>query len=518
MPRVVSEPTENLALFRDACEWAERISLCLARADSGKGTSSVWSVLEPHLAKVQAAIVNLDGGSAEPELVRRLNSEGVLRVAPGAPAVMNANVYFFRRGPHARVLLGSSDFTGTGFERAISSTVYATGALDDEFFCGVRRLLERCAGLAHVPTLLHLEQYGRNWRRGESMLPGPPAEVATISVQEPLNIVTDPTDVAACVQLLAADCGITPRPTGPGATRDSALPQLIDDGSHWVLRLPGEDHGKHLEVSISKSAPDGRSDGAFAAGALSGTKYVVYRAVFRTRARVAEQLFWSTTRYRPLLLPTAGQEDPTRVAVVCQLGTVEVPAHVNGFAAELRRVREHGEDNELDEDTQPSEFLAEDSDAQIEAAWNILIGEGPLAKDTAVRLVARALREQGAVSYKRLDRGGQVYECIEAAIDAGIKDNWFDRPKRGYVRALLWELGADEWRHCLLSTLTEEPTSRTECTRAAAEYASEYFGLQFERLRRGGRIERSVKSAINSCIRRGLVEDYGREMIARVVR
>lgn len=499
MQRVVTEPAETLALFRAGCDWAERISLCLSRSDSAKGGLEAWRILEPNLTKVDVAIVNVDGGSAEPQLVRDLNESGVLRIAPGTPAVMSANVYLFRRGAETRVLLGSADFTDTGFKRGISATVYATGQSGDEFFCGVQRLFERCAALAHVPTLQDVDTYSRAWRRGGSMLPAPPTAIAALPIHEPLVMVTDRAGVAACMAALEA---------ATETDRAEGRLQINEADERWSLCFSEDDHGRTIELSISKAVPDGRCDGAFAVGEKSGRKYLVYRALFRSRARVAEQLFWSSTRYRPVEIPSpesSAGEPGVRVAVVCELGTVEAPAHLAGLGTELRRVREHGEEPSHDEDEDSSDFLDEDTEVQTELVWNTLYGEGPLEKDTAVRIAARVLREAGSVSYKRLDGGGLVYSSIETAIEAGIREGSFDRPRRGYVRAIVAEIGPDEWRHCLLSTLAEDATDRDEAIRAAAEYAAEYFGIRFERLRRGGRIEKALKSAINSCLRRGLV-------------
>jgi hypothetical protein len=152
---------------------------------------------------------------------------------------------------------------------------------------------------------------------------------------------------------------------------------------------------------------------------------------------------------------------------------------------------------------------------QINILWNIMLGVGTVEKDLAIRGCANALRDGGALEYKRLDAGGRVYGTIENAINSGVKEGVFDRPSRGFVRAVQQELDSEGWRHCLLTCLDGNPIGREEAIGVVADYAREYFGVEFERLRRGGRIEKAVNSAINSCIRRGLVADAGRGMICR---
>ena len=52
-------------------------------------------------------------------------------------------------------------------------------------------------------------------------------------------------------------------------------------------------------------------------------------------------------------------------------------------------------------------------------------------------------------------------------------------------------------------------------TSYVAEFTAEVFGVQFQRLRRGGRIEAAVKSALNSCIRRGWLDGAGKPWVRR---
>src|SRR5690606_36512921 len=151
-------------------------------------------------------------------------------------------------------------------------------------------------------------------------------------------------------------------------------------------------------------------------------------------------------------------------------------------------------------------------EAQVGLVWDALIGSGPLELEDAVRTASRSLREQGYVSYQRLRRGGAVFTAIEGAIGRGIRAGRFDRPRRLHVRAILPE--ADQfpreyWRDCLLNALPAEPIDRESAMRAAADYAVDYYGLQHQRLRRGGRVERGIKSAINSAIRQGIVRRIG---------
>ena len=154
----------------------------------------------------------------------------------------------------------------------------------------------------------------------------------------------------------------------------------------------------------------------------------------------------------------------------------------------------------------------------LEHTFPALWGLGPLDRDTAVRTVAAHLREAGLCHYKRLRKDGPLYAQVLAGIEKTVKAGDLDRPKRGHVRAIepdASEYEPDDWRMALLAVLGSEPMERAEAIRAAAEWAREHCGLQFQRLPRNGHIVKGLRSAINSAIRRGLVIREGTTHIRR---
>lgn len=147
-----------------------------------------------------------------------------------------------------------------------------------------------------------------------------------------------------------------------------------------------------------------------------------------------------------------------------------------------------------------------DPEEQCLLAHEILLGAGPLEKDSAVRTLGLRLREVGHVAYRRLHSDGPLYALLEEIIERCVKEGTIDRPRRGWVRAILSdanEYSRDRWRLCLLSVVASEPVDRDQVVRAAAEWAREQMGLVFERLREGGTIDKGLRSAMNSAIRRG---------------
>jgi hypothetical protein len=152
------------------------------------------------------------------------------------------------------------------------------------------------------------------------------------------------------------------------------------------------------------------------------------------------------------------------------------------------------------------DFLSFSRDEQIDAVWSALLGRGPLEKEEAIRSAAQSLRDQGLASFQRLRKGGPLWEAIASAIDRGVRDGSFDRPRRGYVRALLpdaRDYSPEIWRRCLLDSLDHAAVEEDQALRAAAEWARESLGLEFERLREDGVILRGLRVALQMAVRKG---------------
>jgi len=159
-----------------------------------------------------------------------------------------------------------------------------------------------------------------------------------------------------------------------------------------------------------------------------------------------------------------------------------------------------------------------DPEEQCLLAHEILLGAGPLEKESAVRTLSSKLREVGHVAYQRLHSDGPLYALLEEIIERCVKEGTIDRPRRGWVRAILSDASAysrDRWRLCLLSVVTSEPVDRDQAVRAAAEWAREQMGLAFERLREGGTIDKGLRSAMNSAIRRGELVRVGSHSVQK---
>ncbi|MGH1342094.1 MAG: DUF6339 family protein [Nannocystales bacterium] len=189
-------------------------------------------------------------------------------------------------------------------------------------------------------------------------------------------------------------------------------------------------------------------------------------------------------------------------------------------SATLRKSAVAEELNDLDaqglDDQEPAVdfFELKAADEQADYVWRQLIGDGPLTKDKAVRLAAKRLRGAGHVQYGRLAAAGRLYQEILNAIEVGVREDLFDRPKRGYVRAILDspdQYSRKIWEVCLSHALPdEEPIPREAAVRLAAEWARDILGLRFSRLRRNGKIDTGVRNAIRTMIRNGLITREGR--------
>ena len=145
------------------------------------------------------------------------------------------------------------------------------------------------------------------------------------------------------------------------------------------------------------------------------------------------------------------------------------------------------------------EQLMNPAATQTERVHALLLGEGTLEREDAVRRAAERLRDLGSASFQRLRRDGTLATCIDAAIAVGLRHNRFDRPSPGNVRALAAapaEVPPALWRRAVLAALAEPATDADAAVRDAALWSQAQFGLEFQRLRAGGRIDSALRAAL----------------------
>jgi hypothetical protein len=70
-----------------------------------------------------------------------------------------------------------------------------------------------------------------------------------------------------------------------------------------------------------------------------------------------------------------------------------------------------------------------DPEEQCLLAHEILLGAGPLEKESAVRSLGSKLREVGHVAYQRLHSDGPLYALLEEIIERCVKEGAIDRPR-----------------------------------------------------------------------------------------
>jgi hypothetical protein len=160
------------------------------------------------------------------------------------------------------------------------------------------------------------------------------------------------------------------------------------------------------------------------------------------------------------------------------------------------------------------DFLTLPRAEQVEVVWGSLFGRGAVEKDEAIREVAEELRAMGFARFKRLRQDGPLYGAIAATVDRGVREGSFDRPRRGFIRAVLLDpkdYREEDWRWCLLAAVGTEPIDVDTALRAAAEWARDAMGLEYQRLREDGIILTSLREALEQEVRGGeLVRRGGR--------
>ncbi|HMY15745.1 MAG TPA: hypothetical protein PKA58_05420 [Polyangium sp.] len=159
------------------------------------------------------------------------------------------------------------------------------------------------------------------------------------------------------------------------------------------------------------------------------------------------------------------------------------------------------------------------SSEQISYAFEVLFGEGPLAKEQAVRRVVDAFVLLGLAGEESGKRGSPVRQLVEQILEAGVAAGRFDKPKRNQYRAIRpdpRDYSSDDWIMCLTSALDQSPTEREAALRFAAYWAASNTGLSFSRLQRGGAILGGLDAALELALQRGRFVDDGNGCVRKV--
>lgn len=81
-------------------------------------------------------------------------------------------------------------------------------------------------------------------------------------------------------------------------------------------------------------------------------------------------------------------------------------------------------------------FLEMPKADQARAVADVLLGQGVLARQLAIRVAAESFRDLGLAEFKHLRSGSRLQTAIDRAINAGVKFGFLDRPGRGQIRTV----------------------------------------------------------------------------------
>ena len=190
-----------------------------------------------------------------------------------------------------------------------------------------------------------------------------------------------------------------------------------------------------------------------------------------------------------------------------QINTAEAPSspQVEGAKSPIEESQAPSSDNDEPEVS----FLEMDSEDRANMVHEALFGLGELDWDEAVKEAASSLREDRLIEYQRLRKNGKVYVAVDKAIEGGLEYGWFDQPEDGVVRAILTdpkEYEAHHWFLPLLMALRDGSSmDEGDAVRAAAEYARDHAGLEFQRMPSGGVIDKGIREAFALLLEEGML-------------
>lgn len=496
--KLVSQHSEWLSMFTEALEWCTsfwfaRPQLTQADLDSEPGKA----LLAALPAKLDMAFLPI---GAPGTILKQLYGPG-LRLVQLPAWLFDVNQFLFQNGPNWRALLNVPDLTSSASTRRLPAVLWveseeATESLGRQF-----------RGL-----LLDLKQRSRLVHQSELERPDPGALPFRWRGQpeslEPL---------ASGAEIIEAHGALTQTlvRTGPLIACElkngrnvevHCLPELrlwvawefSRNGYRYMLgsRPPeGRNWDPEHTLEVSRE-PSERRHALFARG-QEGLLCLAYRYPSLAQA----PYFWS--RFRGVAADCSGD----RVAVACEVGSDLTLPELGGFLELLNRAVKPAlnevaaEDNEEENER----FLDEDRELQFELAHEIMLGQGYMEKERAVRFVAEELRAQGRAQYARLDTRSDLWTTIESL----LRRDGFDRSTRGYVRAVLTEARDYDlgwWSYCALQAVGTRTLAREVLAYQTYVWAKAWMGLDAG----FSRVSSAIDEAIDCCLRDNEFLDVGK--------
>jgi len=161
---VLTSPEASLTALKELGAWAQTIDMAYAWATSANGTAKHWNAVP--LSKVRRALIGVHFGQTEPEALRLLHAQKVLKVIASTTGVFHPKITIAKRGRHARVLTGSSNFTNAAFSRNTELNVLVEGPIDAPEISDFCRFFEEqwSGDHAEIPSSAWMDTYEEVFR------------------------------------------------------------------------------------------------------------------------------------------------------------------------------------------------------------------------------------------------------------------------------------------------------------------------------------------------------------------
>lgn len=525
MTRVLSSSASIEEALQALCDWGDSLFVFWGNLAEPQLAQNIVThsdrLLVTHLGKISRAVMQNQHRVGD-GLFTALASAGVVRFTGLATGHLSGVIA--QSGTEFRALLGHWDGSSGGSLHPLATVISA--GMGTDLGDDLSRLRRQISSNSHVPTRAELtSEAAAVHNEPEQREPSEPLHLPSLETRGAFRTLEDKDTQHRAFQTFCETLGLNaatfPRWHRNGALWFRARPHVgifeVDLRTHSPKE---DDDEQHYRLSINLEPPSPPAGAVFAndeSGA--GRTALLHLGATPNDASATHDIFWARTRYARVGLDTRG--GVFHAAPLCWIDDPALPRQLASFVSEIRRVggREILEGSEaLDgaDIEKPIQFIELDQDHQLEWVHLLLRGQGALERDEAIRFFATSCREFGFAAFQRLRRESALYKQIDRVITHGLRENEFDSPQRGTIRAITDELNDDDWRHCVLESLGDEEWERDALYRESAEFAAEHYGLEFKRLRSDGIIIAAVKSAINSLIRRRLVEASGKSTVRRV--
>ena len=149
--------------FKNAIEWCDQLTLCVAWASANEGNGVTWQLLKDHLPKIELAIIGIHFYQTEPWILYQLHEQNILNIILQSDGTFHPKIYLFEKTKKGKkefkAIIGSHNLTTSAFSKNIEASIYIEYDVQNHIYKEITGFIQQCKKESVISSLQLLDEY-----------------------------------------------------------------------------------------------------------------------------------------------------------------------------------------------------------------------------------------------------------------------------------------------------------------------------------------------------------------------